>query len=194
MKNVFLITAILIVNLSFAQTTEANLKSISAADLEEKHFTNNTSTNFGEELKTEVFVLKDIQSINNSEGKFPFYKEFKNTSFDSETKTIVKTGTEITKVLISSSLEVSVNIALVNKILMQNYIKNSLTNKTFNGDTNLDMYKNYAQKDEFNIAIYKKDVVELELGNNIYQSINKIFKTELDKTLDHSLNLLTFNF
>ncbi|WP_298765152.1 hypothetical protein [uncultured Polaribacter sp.] len=193
MKNVFLITAILIVNLSFAQSTDANLKSISAADLEERHFKNHTSIKFGEELKTEVFVLKDIKSINNSEGKFPFYKEFKNTSFDSETKTIVKAGTEINNV-ISNNLEVNANIALVNKILMQNYINNSLSNKTFNGDTNLDMYKNYAQKDEFNIALYKKDAVELELGNNIYQSIHKIFKTELDKTLDHSLNLLTFNF
>lgn len=194
MKNVFLITAILIVNLSFAQTADANLKSISAADLEEKHFTDNTSNNFGEELKKEVFVLKDIKSTNNSEGKFPFYTEFKNTSFDNEVKTIVKTGTEITKVLISSNLEVSANIALVHKILIQNYIKNALLTKVVNGDKNLVVYKNYVQKDEFNITLYKKNPLELELGNNIYQSINKVFKTELDKTLDNSLNLLTFNF
>ncbi|WP_299012292.1 hypothetical protein [uncultured Polaribacter sp.] len=189
MRSVLILSALLIVNLSFAQHTEVLVKNISVSGIEQGQF----KTNGIQDLNKELFFIQDLKPINNSEGKFAFYKEI-DQSFVKEKESIVKTDKKIIQLLTSNSLAVDVNLDLIHKILLQKFIKNEVLSQVVSDDNYNAFYKTYDLKDKLNILIYKGEYTAVELGNNIYQSINKLFKTEIDKTLDSSLNLLTFNF
>ncbi|NVJ89090.1 MAG: hypothetical protein HWD82_06585 [Flavobacteriaceae bacterium] len=70
------------------------------------------------------------------------------------------------------------------------------TNDALNyGDRHLALIKNY-QNLENKLIIHKKisSEVELQIGKIILPFIKKINKTELDKALQNSLNVLAVNF
>ena len=65
----------------------------------------------------------------------------------------------------------------------------------FNGDRNLSFYKNYAVDiNKLIVAIRLSQDIEMQLGKDIYRSIQKINKSEIDISLFNNLNLLVFNF
>jgi hypothetical protein len=191
MKNSILIACILIVNLSFSQTDKVrdnNSNSIFKTKIEE----NNNKAFIPEfNLLEESNAFDILKPINNSEGKFSIYKngfkEFKiQESEDSKNKE-------------ESSLK---SLSTINK---DDFIKNVVTKllvekKLINetevyGDKNLDLYKSYVS--EKNLLIVGFSITEnlkIQIGNSIYPYINKKLKTEIEKTLNTSLNLIAINF
>ena len=191
MKNSILIACILIVNLSFSQTDKVRdnySNSIFKTKIEE----NNNKAFIPEfNLLEESNAFDILKPINNSEGKFSIYKngfkEFKiQESEDSKNKE-------------ESSLK---SLSTINK---DDFIKNVVTKllvekKLINetevyGDKNLDLYKSYVpEKNLLIVGISITENLKIQIGNSIYPYINKKLKTEIEKTLNTSLNLIAINF
>jgi hypothetical protein len=194
MKNITLITCLLFVNLSFSQKdSKPILKKVFYSNVEENHYQANTFNPF--EL-AELAPEKIIKPTNNSEGKFPFYSNnsiLLNLENSTESASIVQ---EIVTVRILKSNNVFID-KLVLKILQDQNIDISDFKKgiNFNGDRNLNFYKNYAVDiNKLIVAIRLSQDIEMQLGKDIYRSIQKINKSEIDISLFNNLNLLVFNF
>jgi hypothetical protein len=194
MKNITLITCLLFVNLSFSQKdSKPILKKVFYSNVEENHYQANTFNPF--EL-AELAPEKIIKPTNNSEGKFPFYSNnsiLLNLENSTESASIVQ---EIVTVRILKSNNVFID-KLVLKILQDQNIDISDFKKgiNFNGDRNLSFYKNYAVDiNKLIVAIRLSQDIEMQLGKDIYRSIRKINKSEIDISLFNNLNLLVFNF
>jgi hypothetical protein len=144
----------------------------------------------------ELAPEKSIKPTNNSEGKFPFYSNnniLLNLENTTESVSIVQ---EITPVRILKNNNLFID-KLVLKILQDQNIDISDFKKGihFNGDRNLSFYKNYTVDINKLIIAYRiqKDV-EIQLGKDIYRSIRKINKSEIDISLFNNLNLIVLNF
>jgi hypothetical protein len=191
MKNILLIACLLIVNISFSQKDSNPFsKKIFYSNIEENHYQENTFNPF--ELK-KIDLIKSIKPTNNSEGKFPFYsnntillnleKQNESQSIVHQIKTITNNNTFIDRLVLKILQDKNINIL---------DFKNSID---FNGDKNISFYKNYTVDVNKLIIAYRlhKDV-EIQLGKDIFRSIRKINKSELDITLFNNLNLIVFNF
>jgi hypothetical protein len=194
MKNITLIACLLFVNLSYSQKdSEHLLKKVFYSNVEENHYQANPFNPFA---LAEIAPEKSIKPINNSEGKFPFYSNnniLLNLEKNSETASIVQ---EVNTVRILKSNNVFID-KLVLKILQDQNIDISDFKKgiNFNGDRNLNFYKNYAVDiNKLIVAIRLSQDIEMQLGKDIYRSIRKINKSEIDISLFNNLNLLVFNF
>jgi hypothetical protein len=170
MKNIILITCLLIVHLSFSQKdSKPVLKKVFYSNIEENHYQANTFNPFAlAELAPETI----IKPTNNSEGKFPFYRN--------------------NNILLN--LENSTNsLSIVQEIATVRILKNN--NLFIDGDRNINFYKNYTVTiNKLIIAIQLREDIEMQLGKDIYDDITKIYKSAIDITLLNSLNLLVFNF
>jgi hypothetical protein len=191
MKNTILIACLLIVNISFSQKDSNPFsKKIFYSNIEENHYQKNTFNPF--ELKN-IDLIKSIKPTNNSEGKFPFYSnntillnlenQNEGESIVHQIKTITNNNTFIDRLVLKILQDKNINIL---------DFKNSID---FNGDKNISFYKNYTVDVNKLIIAYRlhKDV-EIQLGKDIFKSINKINKSELDIALFNNLNLIVFNF
>jgi hypothetical protein len=191
MKNTILIACLLIVNISFSQKDSNPFsKKFFYSNIEENHYQKNTFNPF--ELK-KIDLIKSIKPTNNSEGKFPFYSnntillnlenQNEGESIVHQIKTITNNNTFIDRLVLKILQDKNINIL---------DFKNSID---FNGDKNISFYKNYTVDVNKLIIAYRlhKDV-EIQLGKDIFKSINKINKSELDITLFNNLNLIVFNF
>lgn len=189
MKNLILIACLLLVTVSFSQEDS---KVIS----KEKVFSNVVENDFQQNTYTlkkmeKLRPFPAIKASNNTEGKFPFYDN------------VVLPEIESTDESISMAEDMSVNDNkvfvdnLVLKILEEKHIdisdfKNSIES---NGDGKLSFYKHYAADENKLIATYQlTKEIEIQVGKDIYGYLKKVFKTEIDKTLFSSLNLLAINF
>ena len=191
MKNILLIACLLIVNISFSQK-DSNPFSTKAfySNIEENHYQGNTFNPF--ELK-KIYLIKSIKPTNNSEGKFPFYSDntvllnLENTNNNGSMLPQIKTATNNNTFINRLVLKI-----LQDKNIDISDFKNSID---FNGDRNISFYKNYTVDVNKLIVAYRlhKDV-EIQLGKDIFRSIRKINKSELDIALFNNLNLLVFNF
>jgi hypothetical protein len=191
MKNTILIACLLIVNISFSQKDSNPFsKKIFYSNIEENHYQKNTFNPF--ELKN-IDLIKSIKPTNNSEGKFPFYSnntillnlenQNEGESIVHQIKTITNNNTFIDRLVLKILQDKNINIL---------DFKNSID---FNGDKNISFYKNYTVDVNKLIIAYRlqKDV-EIQIGNDIFKSVNKINKSELDIALFNNLNLIVFNF
>jgi hypothetical protein len=191
MKNTILIACLLIVNISFSQKDSNPFsKKIFYSNIEENHYQKNTFNPF--ELK-KIDLIKSIKPTNNSEGKFPFYSnntillnlenQNEGESIVHQIKTITNNNTFIDRLVLKILQDKNINIL---------DFKNSID---FNGDKNISFYKNYTVDVNKLIIAYRlqKDV-EIQIGNDIFKSVNKINKSELDIALFNNLNLIVFNF
>jgi hypothetical protein len=194
MKNIILITCLLTVHLSFSQKdSKPILKKVFYSNVEENHYQANTFNPFAlTEIASEII----IKPTNNSEGKFPFYSN-NNILLNLENSTnSVSIVQEIatTRILKNNNLFID---KLVLKILQDKNIDfvNFRNNIDLNGDRNINLYKNYTVNiNKLIIAIQLREDIEMQLGKDIYENINKIYKSAIDITLFNSLNLLVFNF
>ncbi len=201
MKSLLFTLFLLSIQFSYAQIdNKSNIfKSILfETNIEESHYVK-TGNLFPDIIKLEIKDLK-----NNSEGKFsvnPENEKYFKSDFTKNDTSILK-GDDIKKLsnLKTDNIAASVNKTLVNKIIrkklaeeIKNYI---ILNEALSyGDRNLEHYKNYNEIENLLIQTYQIDVdVELQIGKDIYPYLNKILKTELDKTLQNSINLLAINF
>jgi hypothetical protein len=182
MKNIILITCLLTVHLSFSQKdSKPILKKVFYSNVEENHYQANTFNPFAlTEIASEII----IKPTNNSEGKFPFYSN-NNILLNLENSTN------------SVSIVQEIATTRILKILQDKNIDfvNFRNNIDLNGDRNINLYKNYTVNiNKLIIAIQLREDIEMQLGKDIYENINKIYKSAIDITLFNSLNLLVFNF
>jgi len=81
---------------------------------------------------------------------------------------------------------------LKNKNIDISDFQNSLD---FNGDKNINFYKNYnTDVNKLIFAYQLQDKTEFVIGTDIHNFMNMILKTEINKTLQNSLNLFAINF
>jgi len=191
MKNIILFACLFIVNISFSQKDSNTFsKKVFYSNIEENHYQANTFNSFA--LK-KLTVTKSLKPINNSEGKFPFYS---NQTFLLNLKNENESESILPQIKTITNNNPFIN-SLVLKILKDKNIdllafKNNID---FNGDRNLSFYKNYEVDVHKLIIAYRlqKDI-EIQIGKDIFKSIHKINKSELDIALFNNLNLIVFNF
>ena len=187
MKNILLIASVFIVNLSFCQEVSNSLsKKIFSSDAEKSHLKLNTFDAFT------IEKLSQLKTSNNSEGKFPFYrikdqnlfkidKTFYNKSIIKQvnSKKIIRKITDLVdKVIIKISQNKNIDIA------------NFHNNKKESSYKKVNSRGKYVPNTNKLIVSYQLNRnSQLQIGNDIYSYINKIFKTKIDKTLLNSLNL-----
>lgn len=205
MKNILSIYFVLLVSISFAQETSSDVIEV---------FNNKKNTAFSlasmenaKFLKFQEIVPVDFEKrINVNEGKFSL-KEIHNKSLTSllsdlhnNTKTkfliIEDVASSIESSATKKSIIIVANRKFINKLIRAKIMQNDLIAEAVTyGDKNLEYYKKYPELvDTFNLKYIISEDLELQIGDNIYSYINNPFKTELDKTLSNSLNLLAFNF
>ena len=191
MKKLLFITCVLIVNLSFAQQdTNPQLEKLVLS----------TAAMNPYELQTaaldKIESLSVMKATNNSEGKFPHYNKAKtllthdNTS--TNTQSLVKEDAIINPINNNAFVD-----KIVLKILQDENIRiaDFQSSLDFNGDKNIGYYKNYVgDVNRLIIAHQLKENISVQIGNDIYSYVNKMFKTEIDRTLLSSLNLFAINF
>jgi hypothetical protein len=191
MKNIILIACLLIVNISFSQKdSNTFLKKVFYTNIEENHYQTNT---FNSIVLKKIVITKSLKPINNSEGKFPFYS---NSTIFLNLKNKNKSESVVHQIKTITNKHPSID-PLILKILKDKNIDilDFKNNMDFNGDRNLNFYKNYTVDVNKLIIAYRlqKDI-EIQIGKDILKSIYKINKSELDIALFNNLNLIVFNF
>lgn len=205
MKNILSIYFVLLVSISFAQETSSDV--IEVFNNKKNTAFSLTSMENAKFLKFQEIVPVDFEKrINVNEGKFSL-KEIHNKSLTSllsdlhnNTKTkfliIEDVASSIESSATKKSIIIVANRKFINKLIRAKIMQNDLIAEAVTyGDKNLEYYKKYPELvDTFNLKYIISEDLELQIGDNIYSYINNPFKTELDKTLSNSLNLLAFNF
>jgi len=202
MKNLFILAAFLLTNTLFAQTNNELSTTINTVnfetDIKENYFLGENDKLLN--LFTDVNFL-DVNSNMNTERKF-LIKSIEKESLlanNLSNKSIVVTKSK-RNVDDANSLTTDVKGNFVNTIIEEKLalelLKNLNTNEALTyGDKNTELYIEYNQLRNKLIKTYEisKDV-EFQIGKSVYPYLNKILKTELDKTLRNSLNLFVVNF
>jgi hypothetical protein len=205
MKNALSICFVLIISFSFAQENSSDAKEVLKNE-------NNNAFSLIKNEASKFFKIKEIVPVDfekradANEGKFSL-KEIKNkslTSLLSDLDKNTKAKFLIIEDIISSNqsliLEKSITIVanrkFINKLITDKIIQDDLINEAFTyRDRNIESYRNYPELvDLFNVKYTITEDLEVQTGDNIYDFINKPFKSELDRTLFNSLNLLAISF
>jgi hypothetical protein len=205
MKNALSICFVLIISFSFAQENSSDAKEVLKNE-------NNNAFSLIKNEAAKFFKIKEIVPVDfekradANEGKFSL-KEIRNkslTSLLSDLDKNTKAKFLIIEDIISSNqsliLEKSITIVanrkFINKLITDKIIQDDLINEAFTyRDRNIESYRNYPELvDLFNVKYTITEDLEVQTGDNIYDFINKPFKSELDRTLFNSLNLLAISF
>jgi ribosomal protein L17 len=204
MKNVLSICFVLIINLSFAQesltdvinsfanenkeafslTTNEDAKFLQFQEIIPVHFERNTT------IKEGKFSWEDIKDKNITSLLSELDKSNREQFLSIEEINLSKNNSIATK-----SIKIATNQKFINKIITDKTKQRNLNNKSINlTNSALVAFNNFPEMlDLLNVNYTLTRNLELEIGDNIYSFINKPFKSELDKTLFNSLNLLTLN-
>ncbi|PQJ82442.1 hypothetical protein [Polaribacter glomeratus] len=197
MKNLIVIACVLIVNLSFSQK-DANPFSEKTfySNIEENHYNVTTYDFFALEKQEELQALNTIKPVNNSEGKFPFYSNEDQSLFD-----VKETVPQKSILNLSNVITIKNNNDFIDKVILKILedkkidIVDFQNTLDFNGDKNINFYKNYTTDVNKLIIAYKlKGETEFQIGMDINNFMNKTLKTELDRALQNSINLFVINF
>lgn len=185
MKNFVLVLLLITFNQFYAQNESFILKYNGILNSE------NTNSNIlGEEYQTKLDEIINFESIfieNNSEGKFLKYSL-------NEASSILIQNVESNSAPLSVIEEKSVVV-----ILKDDFVKKLTQKFTVKEEIKKNDSKEYFKydkeiiADKFNKAIYDKDFT-IQVGKNIYEYINKLYKSDIDKTFVNELNLLVVNF
>lgn len=201
MRNSLLISIILTAQISFSQKEIKNINLNKAVIFNVNDKLNNgLSKNIFSEIKNPK--IKDFK--NNSEGKFSFNESkkelFKNEKEENDTEFLVNKKAFKGVQLKTDNMNTSLKTEFVNKIIQKKIAEEILKYMIMNealtyGDRYLNEYKDFTDLE--NKLILSKKItskIELQIGKDIYPYLNKIQKTELDKTMQNSLNLFAINF
>lgn len=204
MKNVLSICFVLIINLSFAQESLTDV--INSFANENKEAFSLTTNEDGKFLQfQEIIPVHFERNTTIKEGKFS-WEDIKDKSITSLLSELDKSNREqflsIEEINLSKnnsiatkSIRIATNQKFINKIITDKTKQRNLNNKSINlTNSALVAFNNFPEMlDLLNVNYTLTRNLELEIGDNIYSFINKPFKSELDKTLFNSLNLLTLN-
>jgi hypothetical protein len=201
MRKFIYIIFLLSFQLTFSQIKNDEIKNFNTTVLQNINFidyqndVDSQLENFFSEI--EKIEAKDIQK--NSEGKFGLdvhHKKLFNTKETSTQPSILYKN----KININSNLVLEFKEKFITDIiakkLAEEIEKHILTNEALTyGDRNIEFYRNYTDlQNKLLIKTLITPNIELQIGKDIYPYLNKILKTELDKTLQNSLNLFAINF
>lgn len=204
MKNVLSICFVLIINLSFAQESLTDvINSFANENKEAFSLTTNEDAKFLQ--FQEIIPVHFERNTTIKEGKFS-WEDIKDKSITSLLSELDKSNKEqflsIEEINLSKnnsiatkSIRIATNQKFINKIITDKTKQRNLNNKSINlTNSALVAFSNFPEMlDLLNVNYTLTRNLELEIGDNIYSFINKPFKSELDKTLFNSLNLLTLN-
>jgi hypothetical protein len=202
MKNIFILAAILLTNTLFSQnnnefSTPLNQVNFET-DIKENYYLNESDKFLN--LFTDVNFLESNLKIN-TERKFLMKSLEKENILSSNLKnesimvTKNKRSAEDANSLIADAKSAFVNTIIEDK-LKEELLKSLNANEALTyGDKNIDLYVEYEEMRNKLIKSYEiNDSVEFQIGKSVYPYLNKILKTEIDKTLRNSLNLFVVNF
>lgn len=183
MKNIFILLLLITVTRYYAQNESAILQYNGFLKVENStiKFINSTYRNNLEKIP----FFKPCFIENNSDGKFLKY------SFNNETM-LMLVGTSM------NELNTATNKSLV-LILKKDFVKKTtqkfLDEETIKNKLNKEYFKydKSAVLDKLNKTIYDKEVT-IQIGKSITKYLNKLHKSDLDKTFANELNLLVFSF
>ncbi|AOW17038.1 hypothetical protein LPB03_05970 [Polaribacter vadi] len=204
MKKLLILCFVLAINLTFAQENSATF--LTVLHKESKNallITNNNDKMIGfQEIVPVDFETKKIID----EAKFSL-NDFNDKSLNAllleldkknkiEFFIVEKISTDINKTSTKKSFIITTNKDFIDQLITAKIVQEGLLNESVNyGDRDIEIFKNYSEsKDILNVTYKITSSTQLQIGNNIIPFIKKPFKTEIDKTLVNSLNLLAINF
>ena len=201
MKNIFILAAILLTNTLFSQNNNEFSTTINQVnfetDIKENYYLNDSDKFLN--LFNDVNFLESNSKMN-TERKFLMKSLEKENILSSNLKNESIIVTKIKRIDDTNSLIADVKSAFINTIiedkLKEELLKSLNANEALTyGDKNIDLYVEYEEMRNKLIKSYEiNDSVEFQIGKSVYPYLNKILKTEIDKTLRNSLNLFVVNF
>ena len=168
--------------------------------------------------QNESFILKYNTLIQSEEIKFDLFEKKLPTNIDeiinytfsiiesnSEGKflTYFPEGSEFSQIEKTSEINSNLNTTLKKSIIivLNDHFLQSVTQKFSNTknesnkpEKHFFTYNKELVTDKLNKKIYNTDDVSIQIGKNIYEYINKLYKSDVDKTFANQLNLLVVNF
>lgn len=205
MKKSLLILIIFSQFFSFAQNDEKNKNDLHLKIFNPVIDINKDNTTLDYEIFEDILKSIYIVPTNNSEGKFALYESYQKQLLEAyslsskDNKEIVKNEINKTSKK-ASSITIENYTEFINEIIAKAYqnqyqdYKNVLEQIEKINKTNYFDYQVLVKQDKLNKKIEVDDNINIEIGQNIYKYINKIYKSELDKTLRNSINLLVVNW
>lgn len=202
MKNIFILAAILLTNTLFSQNSNEFSTTVNQVnfetDIKENYYLNESDKFLN--LFTDVNFLESNLKMN-TERKFLMKSLEKGNILSSNLKnesiivTKNKRSAEDANSLIADAKSTFVNTIIEDK-LKEELLKSLNANEALTyGDKNIDLYVEYEEMRNKLIKSYEiNDSVEFQIGKSVYPYLNKILKTEIDKTLRNGLNLFVINF
>lgn len=200
-KPLFTLLLLLVTQITFSQIENSYLESnLFKENIKENlYYIEQKPDNLFPEIKK--LELKDIK--NNTEGKFNLNSDNKKyfiTNELAQKKSVFEKNEIKEDQSLKENLSSKLKTEFINKVIRKKiareiqeyiFINEALTY----GDRNIELYKNYTDLQNTLIKSIKiNSKTELQIGKDIYPYLNKILKTELDKTLQNSLNLFALNF
>ena len=150
--------------------------------------------------KTEFFAVEENYSVNFLSKKITenkFNVQF--SSLNKKIKVDKKVKKESKKSAKRDLFWLLKNIALVDAMITEGQINENENDLVFSailasyGERDLSKYKNYDIVRRIQELKVEEEESNILVGKNLLQFINKQFKTEIDKTLNSSLNLVVIN-
>jgi len=167
---------------------------------------NSTDSNLDYQIFVDILRSIYIVPSNNSEGKFQLYNNYLNDinkAYSSLAKDNSKTIKSLQNKLESNKIE-SIIIKTYSDFILE--VINKTSNRQHNVNTialediknkniknTIYNFEHKIRKNKLNKKFEIHESVSLEIGKDIYKHINKIYKSEIDKTLQNSINLLVIN-
>lgn len=202
MKNIFILAAILLTNTLFSQNNNEFSTTVNQVnfetDIKENYYLNESDKFLN--LFTDVNFMESNSKMN-TERKFLMKSLEKENILSSNLKkesiivTKSKRSSDDVNSLITDTKSTFVKTIIEDK-LKEELLKSLNANEALTyGDKNIDLYVEYEEMRNKLIKSYEiNDSVEFQIGKSVYPYLNKILKTEIDKTLRNSLNLFVVNF
>jgi len=200
MKNILTSVIIIISSHTFSQN---ELKKgfddiFQTVKVEENHFfVQDILQKLNLQLFEEIKISEDLKKYPIAEKKFLF-KEKTNALFG---KTIQKNLIEEISTSSNESFFIEINEEFIEKIIVKLFIEEDklqeivLNDEKNYGDRNIEIYRNLSNLENKLLITYKLDNSNsIQIGNNIIPYLNKLLKTDVEETLNTSLNLLAVNF
>lgn len=204
MKKSLYILFFLTFQISVSQTQVENLKVIKTSIFNDEENKNKLKNSLTDNIFSEIVPLETVDFKNNSEGKFSFSESKKRlftTDLIAEKKLYITKNESFQKTEVNTNnLDVNIKDEFVNKVIkkkiaeeIKNYI--NMNEALTYGDRSLNSYKNLLELENKLIISQKiTSEIEVQIGKDIYPYLKKILKSEIDKTLQNSLNLFAINF
>ncbi len=189
MRYFVLITVLFKISFSFSQIEENKLH--------HKIFNSNSNSNYllnDSELTQQFQEIKKVEFYNlienNPEGKFSNHQKNYQSFFEIVNKKEELAVSEISIIL--ENYRDFINNIIVKKLDDEIRFTSSFEVENKVSESEIINIKDFSDKLNYSHKI--TDKIEVQIGKNIHNYLNKINKTELDKTLQNSLNLLVLNF